>query len=89
MSSYGNTSRRIRPDSLRVDASACPGWLSGAECSLAAGERVYCAEGMAEIVRILGKTTDGSRLLELQIDDGRRAAFFAAASNVLVDPGMS
>jgi hypothetical protein len=40
---------------------------------------------MAQVVKLLGKTGSG-RLLELKVADGRRAAFFAAAGNVLVAP---
>jgi hypothetical protein len=47
---------------------------------------VQCAEGLAEVVRIGGKTGDGSRLLELCLPDRPRQPFFAAASNVLVPP---
>jgi hypothetical protein len=47
------------------------------------GEYVYCVEGPAEVVKLLGKTGDGSRLLELRFP-GRREPFFAAASNVLL-----
>lgn len=71
---------------LRVDAEAHPGWRMGSEVTLRAGGRVYCTDGPAEIVRILGKTGDGSRLLELRLPDAKRRTFFAAASNVLIDP---
>jgi hypothetical protein len=71
---------------LRVDADAHPGWRTGAEVALRAGGLVHCTEGPAEIVRILGKTGDGSRLLELRLPDVKRGTFFAAASNVLIAP---
>lgn len=86
MGSYSATSRRIHPESLKVDAAAHPGWLTGAECTLALGDQVYCTEGMGSIVRVLGRTQNGSRLLELRLADGRRESFYAAASNVLVAP---
>jgi hypothetical protein len=50
------------------------------------GEEVCCAEGVATVNRLLGKTSDGSRLLELILPDRPRHPFFAAASNVLVAP---
>ncbi len=86
MSGFGNSSRRIRRESLRVAASERPGWVSGAEGPLAVGDCVHCADGVAEVVRILGRTGDGSRLLELALPDRPRQPFFAAASNVLVPP---
>jgi hypothetical protein len=83
MASYGNSSNRISREDLRVDATQ-PGWLSASERLPAVGDRVKCAEGLAEVVRIAGKTGDGSRLLELILPDRPRQPFFAAASNVLV-----
>ena len=47
---------------------------------------MLCAEGMAEVVRLLGKTGNGTRLLELKLLDGTRQPFFAEASNVRVPP---
>lgn len=84
MSSYGMNSRRISAALLHVDESLQPGWLSGSARLPAVGEQVRCTEGMAEVVRIAGKTGDGSRLLELSLPDRPRQPFFAAASNVLV-----
>lgn len=72
---------------LRVDPTKCPGWISGSERLPVPGERVYTHEGTAVVVRILGKTGAGGRLLELAMDDGRRHAFFAAAANIMVQPG--
>jgi hypothetical protein len=89
MASYGNSSNRISREHLRVDAEQQPGWLSGTEHLPAVGELVQCAEGMAEVIRIAGKTGDGSRLLELCLPDRPRQPFFAAASNVLVAPRVS
>jgi len=86
MASYSPTSRRIHPESLKVDAAAHPGWSTGAEHTPAVGDQVFCTEGMGEVVRVLGRTQNGSRLLELRLADGRREAFFAAASNVLIAP---
>ena len=86
MASYSPTSRRIHPESLKVDVASHPGWLTGAERAPALGDQVFCTEGMGEVVRVLGRTQNGSRLLELKLADGRRESFFAAASNVLVAP---
>ncbi len=71
---------------LRVDAGRCPGSVSGAERLPMAGERVYTTEGTGVVVRLLGRTDSGGRLLELTMDDGRSAPFFASAANVRVPP---
>ncbi len=86
MSLSANSSRRIRSTDLHVDPEARPGWTSGAVRLPDIGERVYCTEGPAEVTRVLGKVSDGSRLLELQLPDPAARPFYAAASNVLVDP---
>lgn len=86
MSSYGAGNRRVDTQKLTVDETLRPGWLSGAETLPKVGDEVYCTEGMAEVVRVLGKTGDGSRLLELRLPDEKAKPFFAAASNVLIDP---
>ncbi len=83
MSTHGHTSRRIHPEELKVDATAVPGWESADGRQLAVGDRVYCTDGPGEVVRVLGRTQSGSRLLELRLA-GRRDSFFAASSNVLV-----
>lgn len=80
-----------RPDTpaprlLRVDRSARPGWKTGREQPPDPGQMVYCTEGMAEVVRVVGKTGDGSRLLELRLLEKEAPPFYAAASNVLVMP---
>jgi hypothetical protein len=76
-----NTSRTTR-DSLRISSVEPSGWRAP-ERLPAVGEYVYCTDGPAEVVRLLGKTSDGSRLLELRCPD-RPQPFFAASSNVLV-----
>ncbi|MBI4544200.1 MAG: hypothetical protein HY703_03280 [Gemmatimonadetes bacterium] len=84
---YGNNSvHRLSPAALRVDPAAYPGSITGAERTPAVGEQVYCTAGPAEVVRVLGKTSNGSRLLELRLADLKLRPFFAAASNVLVAP---
>jgi hypothetical protein len=84
MSGYGGRAPRRKED-VMVDPVLRPGWLSAADCLPNPGESVYCAEGGAEVVRVLGKTENG-RLLELKLADGRKTPFFAAAGNVLVPP---
>jgi hypothetical protein len=71
---------------LLVDPAACPGWISGAVRLPAPGERVHTTEGTAVVMRILGRTGAGGRLLELSMDDGRKRPFFASAANVMVHP---
>lgn len=71
---------------LRVDPDRFPGSVSGVERLPEPGERVYTHEGTAVVVRHLGRTGSGGRLLELAMDDGRKAPFFAAAANVRVPP---
>jgi len=85
MSLLGNSARRIRADELQVNEAAYPDWVSGAECLPVAGSRVFCTAGLAEVVKILGKTGDGSRLLELRLE-GINQPFFVAASNIRVAP---
>lgn len=82
--SYGGRAPR-RAEDVRVDPVLHPGWISGADRLPKVGETVFCTEGMAKVVKLLGKTGSG-RLLELKIDDGRRVPYFAAQGNVLVPP---
>lgn len=81
-----NSSRRVSGLSLEVDETLWPGWISASERLPRVGEEVGCVEGSAQVVRVLGRTGDGSRLLELVLPDRPRQPFFAAASNVLVAP---
>ncbi len=81
-----NTSRRIKPADLAVDHEARPGWVTGADRIPTVGEEIYCTEGAAEVVKVLGRTGNGSRLLELKLPETGTKPFFAAASNVLVSP---
>lgn len=74
---------------LRIDRSERSGWPTGAEEVPAPGRRVYCTEGMAEVVKVLGRTGNGSRLLQLRLLDRKAPPFHAAASNVLVEPPLS
>lgn len=82
----GNTTKRLHVEDFRVDASDRPGWVAGNVRILGIGEEVYCIGGTGIIAAILGKTGDGSRLLEIRLADETAKPFFAAASNVLVQP---
>ncbi len=82
-----NNLNRIDLNDLLVKRAAHPDWPTGAERVPEVGEEVYCVEGVAQVVKILGRTGDGSRLLELKlVQDAKAKPFFAAASNVLVQP---
>lgn len=69
---------------LRVDPDRHPGWTRATERTPSPGELVHTHEGSATVVRVLGRTESGGRLLELSMEDGRSAPFFAAAANVMV-----
>lgn len=86
MAHFINSSRAFKPEDLRIDASAQPDWVSGVTRVPAVGEHVLCTGGLAEVVQLLGKTSDGSRLLSLRLLDGKHPPFFVAASNILVPP---
>jgi hypothetical protein len=86
MAMLSDSTRRMSRDELSVRRDTHPDWTTAAECLPVVGEEVFCAEGSAEVVRILGKTGDGSRLLELRVMGTKPHTFFAAASNVLVNP---
>jgi hypothetical protein len=82
----GNSIRRIRDEDLFVNTEARPDWISATERMPAVGESVFCTAGVGVVTALLGKTGDGSRLLQIQLDDPTTKPFFAAASNVLVAP---
>ncbi|MET0399186.1 MAG: hypothetical protein ABW277_20505 [Longimicrobiaceae bacterium] len=70
-----------------MNREAHPDWPTGADRLLKSGDEVFCVGGVAEVVKVLGRTGDGSRLLELKLKNVAGAKpFFAAASNVLVCP---
>jgi hypothetical protein len=50
------------------------------------GDEVFCVGGAGVVTAVLGKTGDGSRLLEIRLSTEGARPFFAAASNVLVAP---
>lgn len=76
----------LKPEDQRIDRSSHPDWPTGAEGTPQAGDGVYCTAGFATIVRVLGRVGNGSRLLELRLPGEPRSSFFAAASNVLMEP---
>ena len=71
---------------LRVDPTRSPGWVGGAERLPRPGERIHTHEGTGVVLRILNKTADGGRVIEVSMDDGRKHPFFAASANVRVRP---
>jgi hypothetical protein len=83
---YGSKTNPLNAGDLRVDRSARPDWATGLEVVPAVGQKVYCTAGMAEVVAILGKTGNGSRLLQLRLMERAGPTFHVAASNVLVEP---
>ena len=84
--SLSNSSKRLRKDQLTVDPTAHEDWPSGSERPPRVGDRVYCVAGLAEVIKLVGKTSEGARILELKLLDVVAAPFFAASSNVLVAP---
>jgi len=78
-----NNRAPARRETLRVAATERPGWCEPDESIPSVGERVFCAEGEADVVRVLGRTSDGSRLIEMRLADGTKTPYFAASSNVL------
>jgi hypothetical protein len=72
-----------RRESLRIVSVERPGWDVDPGWAPEAGEDVWCVDGVAEVMRVLGRTSDGSRLLELRLLSRPKPPYFAAASNVL------
>ena len=70
-------------DSLRVSSREPPGWQPASGRVPEVGDVVYCTSGPATVVKVLGRTSDGSRLLELRCAD-QPQPFFASSSNVLL-----
>jgi hypothetical protein len=83
---YGIRDDSPAPADLRIDRSRRSTWPTGKEDVPRVGQRVFCTEGMAEVVQILGRTGNGSRLLQLRLIGRTAPPFHAAASNVLVEP---
>jgi hypothetical protein len=86
MASSMNSSRRMSGQSLQVNQQSWPGWIAASDRLPRVGDEVQCAEGTATVARVLGRTGDGSRLLELVLPDRPKHPFFASSSNVLVAP---
>jgi hypothetical protein len=87
MASLANSMRRTALSSLKVTASEDRAdWIPASARLPDIGEQVLCTEGLAEVSKLLGKTSDGSRLLELILPERPRHPFFASSSNVLVAP---
>lgn len=82
----GNSTKRMRDDELFVSDATHPGWIPASERSPRVGDEVFCTGGSGVVAAVLGKTGDGSRLLEIKLADPAARPFFAAASNVLVAP---
>lgn len=78
--------KSLRAEEFRVSAEDRPGWVRGSVRTPDVGQEVYCAGGPGEVVSVHGKTGDGSRLLQIRLEDESARPFFAAASNVLVAP---
>ena len=70
-------------ESLRISSVDPSGWSPSEGRVPGIGQWVYCLGGPAKVVKVLGRTSDGSRLLELRCED-RREAFFASSGNVLL-----
>lgn len=75
---------RVPRDSVRIAKIEQAGWEAVVGRVPSIGERVWCVEGPAEVVRHCGRIGDGSRLMELRLADRPKQPFFAASSNVLV-----
>jgi hypothetical protein len=84
----GNGTRGLRETDFWVSPDDRPGWVRASERTPQVGENVYCAGGEGTMVALHGKTSDGSRLLEIRFTDRKAPPFFAAASNVLVSPAL-
>ena len=76
-------SARVKLETLRVSSIEMEGWSISPERTPAVGEFVHCVDGLAEVVRVHGRTSSGSRLLELKVDGSEGKAYFAPTSNVL------
>ena len=86
MATGSNSVKRIRDEDLFVNGDSRPGWIVASERVPRVGEAVFCVGGEGVVAAVLGKTGDGSRLLEIRLATEGARPFFAAASNVLVAP---
>ena len=78
-----NSSARVKVETLRASSIEIDGWSVSLDRTPGVGEFVHCVDGLAEVVGVHGRTSSGSRLLELKVDGSEGKAYFAAASNVL------
>lgn len=81
----GNTSR-TRKAALRIEPQSDDDWQVSSDVP-GLGDEVRTVEGTATVVRVLGKVSDGSRLLELKVVGRDGPSYFAATSNVLQRTG--
>ena len=81
-----NSAKNLRASDFRVSDEDRPGWIRGSDRMPEVGERVYCAGGEGTVVSVQGKTSDGSRLVQIRLAVVT-TPFFASSSNVLVTPG--
>jgi hypothetical protein len=87
---HAKNPNRFTEADLYVSRDTHPDWPTGAEQLPQIGDEVFCVEGVGRVVKVLGKTGDGSRLLELKLEsDPKGKPYFAAASNVLVRPRIA
>ena len=84
-----NSAKKLREADFRVSPEDRPGWIRASERTPTVGEAVYCAAGEGAVASLHGKTGDGSRLLQIRLTDDKAPPFFAAASNVLVQPARA
>ena len=70
-------------EELRISSVEPKGWQPASGQVPRVGDFVYCTSGPAQVVKLLGRTSDGSRLLQLRCAEGTQP-FFASSSNVLV-----
>ncbi len=80
------TKTALRIEDFRVRLTDRPGWVWGTARLPQQGEEIFCAAGMGTVTALHGKTGDGSRLVQIGLENAVRRPFFAAASNVLLAP---
>ena len=81
-----NSSARVKLETLRISSIEMAGWAVSPDRTPCVGDFVHCVDGLAEVVGVHGRTSSGSRLLELKVEGSAGKAYFAAASNVLQQP---
>lgn len=73
----------MRREALSISSIEKSGWSISEDRTPIVGDFVHCVDGLAEVVGVHGRTSSGSRLLELKVDGADGKSYFAAASNVL------